>query len=61
MYIRRILDKLADGSCVAYLQLAHKMRHPDTGMSTDTVLYHFGREDQLDKEQNKRRSWTASI
>ena len=54
MYIRRIWTKLADGSRVAYLQLAHKVRHPDTGMPTDTVLYHFGREDQLDKEQIKR-------
>lgn len=60
MYIRRIYSKLADGSRVAYLQLAHKARHPETGVPTDQVLYHFGREDQLDQEQIKRLALSLS-
>ncbi|MFC1543952.1 IS1634 family transposase [Gemmatimonadota bacterium] len=60
MYIRRITTKLADGSRVGYLQLAHKVRHPETGVPTDEVLYHIGREDQLDPEQLKRLARSIS-
>jgi len=60
MYIRRIHSRLTDGSRVSYLQLAHKVRHPETGVPTDEVLHHFGREDQLDPEQLKRLARSIS-
>jgi transposase len=60
MYIRQISQARKDGTRVRYLQLAHKVRDPDTGRPTDKVLYHFGREDQLDKEQLKRLALSLS-
>lgn len=54
MYIRQISRRLADGSRVRYLQLAQKVRDPETGIPRDEVLYHFGREDRLDQEQLER-------
>ena len=44
MYIRQISRTLADGSRVRYLQLAQKVRDPETGIPRDEVLYHFGRD-----------------
>lgn len=52
--MRRSTRRLADGTRVAYLQLAHKERDPETGTPTDKILHHFGREDRLDTEQLKR-------
>lgn len=60
MYIRQISQARKDGTRVRYLQLAHKVRDPQTGRPTDKVLYHFGREDQLDKEQLKRLAISLS-
>jgi hypothetical protein len=60
MYIRQISQARKDGTRVRYLQLAHKIRDPHTGRPTDKVLYHFGREDQLDKEQLKRLAISLS-
>jgi transposase len=60
MYIRQISQARKDGTRVRYLQLAHKVRDPLTGRPTDKVLYHFGREDQLDKEQLKRLAISLS-
>ncbi|MEW5749012.1 MAG: IS1634 family transposase [Candidatus Thermoplasmatota archaeon] len=60
MYIRQISQARKDGTRVRYLQLAHKVRDPRTGRPTDKVLYHFGREDQLDKEQLKRLALSLS-
>jgi hypothetical protein len=60
MYIRQISQARKDGTRVRYLQLAHKVRDPRTGRPTDKVLYHFGREDQLDKEQLKRLAISLS-
>lgn len=54
MYVRQISRTNKDGSRVRYLQLAHKVRDPETGKPRDQVLYHFGREDELDKAQLKR-------
>ncbi len=54
MYVRRITRKRKDGSRVGYLQLAHKVRHPETGKPQDKVLHHFGPEDQLDAAQIRR-------
>lgn len=54
MYIRQNSRTNRDGSRIRYLQLAHKVRDPETGRPRDQILYHFGREDQLDKDQIKR-------
>ena len=60
MYIRQISQARKDGTRVRYLQLAHKVRDPHSGRPTDKVLYHFGREDRLDKEQLKRLAISLS-
>jgi len=54
MYIRQISRRRTDGSRVRYLQLAHKVRDPETGRPKDEVLFHIGREDKIDKAQIKR-------
>jgi len=54
MYVRQISRKRSDGSRVRYLQLAEKVRDPDTGTPRDRVFFHLGREDQLDKGQIQR-------
>ncbi len=35
---------------VRYVQLAHNVRHPETGSAVAQVLHSFGREDQLDRD-----------
>jgi transposase len=54
MYIRQISRTNKDGSRVRYLQLAHKVRDPETGAPRDQILAHLGREDQLDRGQIER-------
>ena len=54
MYVRQISRKRNDGSAVTYLQLAHKVRDPETGVPRDEVLCHLGRADEIDREQVKR-------
>ncbi|MBC7293715.1 MAG: transposase, partial [Thermoleophilia bacterium] len=54
MYIRQISRVGKDGTRVRYLQLAHKVRDPETGRPRDQILCHLGREDQIDKAQLKR-------
>ena len=54
MYIRQISQKRKDGSRTRYLQLAEKYRDPETGRPKDKILYHFGREDEIDKGQLRR-------
>lgn len=54
MYIRRISRRLASGRRASYLQLAQKVRDPETGAPRDQVLYHFGPEDQIDQDQIRR-------
>jgi hypothetical protein len=55
MYIRQIPGRArADGSRLAYLQLARKVRDPETGKVRDEVLHHFGRADRLDRAQIRR-------
>jgi bifunctional DNA-binding transcriptional regulator/antitoxin component of YhaV-PrlF toxin-antitoxin module len=44
----------ANGTTVRYLQLAHNHRDPETKRPTATVLYNFGREDQVDREAIRR-------
>ena len=50
MYLRTIQRKNKNGSVVRYVQLAHNVRHRDSGNSVAEVLHSFGREDSLDRE-----------
>jgi transposase len=54
MYIRRTYRKLASGKKAAYLQLANKVRDPQTGKPRDEILYHLGPEEQIDRDQIRR-------
>jgi hypothetical protein len=54
MYIRQISRVRKDGSRVRYLQLARKVRDPETGIPRDQVLCHLGREDELEADQLRR-------
>jgi hypothetical protein len=49
MYLRTIQRRNKDGSVVRYVQLAHNVRHPESGNAVAKVLHSFGREDQLDR------------
>src|SRR5665647_2116505 len=49
MYLRETRRTNRDGSVVAYLQLAHNERHPDTGNPVAKVIHSFGRADQVDR------------
>ena len=51
MYLRTTQRKNKDGSVTKYYQLAHNIRHPETGRTTAKILHSFGRADQLDREQ----------
>jgi hypothetical protein len=48
MYLRETRRKNRDGSTVAYLQLAHNERNPETGSPTAKVIHNFGRADKVD-------------
>lgn len=50
MYLRTIQRRNKGGSVVRYVQLAHNVRHPETGSPVAEVIHSFGREDQLDRE-----------
>jgi hypothetical protein len=54
MYLRTTSRRAADGTTVRYLQLAHNVWDSATRRSTVRVLYHFGREDQLDRDAIRR-------
>jgi len=54
MYLRTTTRRAADGTLVRYLQLAHNVWDPAARRSTVRVLYHFGREDALDREAIRR-------
>ncbi len=49
MYLRETRRTNRDGSVVAYLQLAHNERHPDTGTPVARVIHSFGRADTVDR------------
>jgi transposase len=53
MYLRTTIGKTKNGP-VRYIQLAHNVRHPQTGVPTAQVLFNFGREDQLDRAALQR-------
>ena len=50
MFIRTTQRKNRDGTSVRYLQLAHNVRDPETGIPQARIIHNFGREDQLDRE-----------
>jgi hypothetical protein len=50
MYLRTIQRRNKDGSVVRYVQLAHNVRHPESGHAVAQVLHSFGREDRLDRD-----------
>ena len=50
MYLRETKRTNRDGSQVAYLQLAHNERHPDTGSSVAKVIHNFGRAEAVDRD-----------
>ena len=50
MFIRATKRKNKDGTSVRYLQLAHNVRDPETGIPQARIIHNFGREDQLDRE-----------
>jgi transposase len=54
MYLRTTQRRNRDGSTVRYLQLAHNHWDSTTGRSSVRVLYHFGRQDQLDRDAIRR-------
>lgn len=49
MYLRETRRTNRDGSVVAYLQLAHNERHPETGNSVAKVIHNFGRAETVDR------------
>jgi transposase len=54
MYVRTISRHNKDGSTTTYVQLAHNIRDPQSGLAKANVLYTFGRADSLDIEALKR-------
>jgi len=54
MYVRTISRHNKDGSTTTYVQLAHNLRDPQSGLAKANVLYTFGRADSLDVEAIKR-------
>ncbi len=50
MYLRETRRRNRDGSVVAYMQLAHNERHPETGNPVATVIHNFGRAEQVDRQ-----------
>lgn len=54
MYLRTTQRRNRDGSSVRYFQLAHNQWDPKAGRSSVQILYHFGREDQLDRDAIRR-------
>jgi len=54
VYLRETRRTNKDGSVVAYLQLAHNERHPETGSPVAKVIHNFGRADRIDREALRR-------
>ena len=50
MYLRETRRTNRDGSVVAYWQLAHNERHPQTGNSVAKVIHNFGRAELVDRD-----------
>jgi hypothetical protein len=43
VYLRQTKRKNKDGTVARYLQLAHNVRDPDTGVVSAKILHSFGR------------------
>src|SRR5512137_972413 len=54
MYVRTISRHNKDRSTTTYVQLAHNIRDPQSGLAKANVLYTFGRADSLDIDAIKR-------
>jgi hypothetical protein len=50
MYLRTTRRKNKDGSVVEYYQLAHNVRHAETGRPVAEIIHNFGRADQLNRD-----------
>ena len=50
MYLRTTRRKNKDGSVVEYYQLAHNIRHAETGQPVAEIIHNFGRADELDRD-----------
>lgn len=50
MYLRETRRKNRDGSVVRYFQLAHNVRHQETGVPTAKVIHNFGRAEDVDRD-----------
>lgn len=50
MYLRTTRRKNKDGSVVEYYQLAHNVRHAQTGRPVAEIIHNFGRAEDLDRE-----------
>ena len=50
MNLRETRRTNRDGSVVAYLQLAHNERHPETGSPVANVIHNFGRAEKVDRD-----------
>jgi hypothetical protein len=50
MYLRTTRRKNQDGSVVEYYQLAHNVRHAETGRPVAEIILNFGRADQLNRD-----------
>jgi transposase len=51
MYLRTTKRKNRDGSVVEYYQLAHNVRHAETGSPVAEIIHNFGRADELDRDE----------
>lgn len=54
MYLRTTRRRNRDGSEIEYYQLAHNVRHPETGAPTAQIVHNFGRADELDRDELAR-------
>ena len=54
MYLRQTKRKNKDGSEAHYLQLAHNVRDPDSGVVKAKILHSFGRAEHLEREALER-------
>jgi transposase len=54
VYLRQTKRKNKDGTVAHYLQLAHNVRDPDTGVVSAKILHSFGRAEHLERESLER-------
>jgi hypothetical protein len=50
MYLRTTKRQNKDGSVVEYYQLAHNVRHAETGRPVAEIIHNFGRADELNRD-----------